>query len=235
MTGLPGAHVALFSDSPYGAVEGRLRGLELRDTILVLRPGPRSGFVFLFRHPLEESTVAGQVLATGTGAIHVDATRVGSGRWPPNVVLVHAPGCRQEGSRRIPTGVAVRHNLGKTGGHYGFGRANPELRQDIGYADEHGLETVAAWSCTPGCPVPVLDALSEEMGIHGAGGAIAGRPAGLGYDATSYHLGRERTFHRFGDAGGATRFYPQFASESELVAWVERLITVLGKLLKVGY
>jgi hypothetical protein len=38
--------------------------------------------VLLFRKPLAASTVAAQVLATGTGALNVDATRVGTGEAP---------------------------------------------------------------------------------------------------------------------------------------------------------
>ena len=33
--------------------------------------------------------------------------------------------------------------------------------------------------------------------------------------------------HRFGDDGGASRFYPQLKSEDELAAWIERLVSPL--------
>jgi DNA modification methylase len=43
-------------------------------------------------------TVAENVLEHGTGGINVDGCRVGRsiGRWPPNIVLTHAPGCEEE-------------------------------------------------------------------------------------------------------------------------------------------
>ena len=133
---VPGTYVACISSSAEGGLEGRFLGLELRDTILVLRPGPRVGFIFLFRVPLS-GTVLDQVVKTGTGVLNVDACRVASdmseffskttgkprsgmghahgygmgegyggnranppnesGRWPSNVVLVHASGCRRNG------------------------------------------------------------------------------------------------------------------------------------------
>ncbi len=74
---LPGAHVAVLADDADVGIEGRLAGLEFRDTILVLRPGPRSSYCFLFRVPLAESTVAEQMMATGTGGLNINACRVG--------------------------------------------------------------------------------------------------------------------------------------------------------------
>jgi len=46
---------------PDVGIEGRLAGLEFRDTILVLRSGPSSGFVFLFRVPFT-GTVAEEIV-----------------------------------------------------------------------------------------------------------------------------------------------------------------------------
>jgi hypothetical protein len=74
---LDGGYVAVLAPTPAVGVEGRLAGLELRDALCVLRPGPSMSYVFLFRKPLSEPTVAEQVLKTGTGALHIDACRVG--------------------------------------------------------------------------------------------------------------------------------------------------------------
>lgn len=123
IAGGPGSHVAVLAGRSAVGVEGRLLGLELRDTLLVLRAGPTVGFVFLFRVPLTEPTVAEQTLRTGTGGLNIGACRVGtestrrqnkaemgyhggnlpetystgseSGRWPPNVLFVHGPGCKK--------------------------------------------------------------------------------------------------------------------------------------------
>ncbi len=97
----PGEHIAVVTSNELDAIEYRFAGLELRDTLLVLRPGPRVGFVFLFRKPLAESNTVQQMLATGTGAINIDATRfhrngIGSGRWPANLVLIHGSDCKRD-------------------------------------------------------------------------------------------------------------------------------------------
>src|ERR1035441_4487211 len=95
-----------------------------------------------------------------------------AGRWPANVLLSHAPECVETGTRTIagpgggadytPTGkqgpVAVTRNV-KTGAHY-------------------GTETVPAFSCSPSCPVRMLDEQSGDTGANGGGadGARRGRP-----------------------------------------------------------
>jgi len=56
--------------------QGRYLGWELRDTLLLLLPGPTTLFAALYRVPLQESTVAAQVLKTGTGGIWIDGCRV---------------------------------------------------------------------------------------------------------------------------------------------------------------
>jgi site-specific DNA-methyltransferase (adenine-specific) len=99
--------------------------------------------IILARRPLA-GTVAANVLEHGTGALNIDASRVGgaprmpgittpgdtrtggennppSGRWPANFMLSHLPECEQVG-------------------------VQTESEQ---------------WKCAPGCPVPVLDAHAE--------------------------------------------------------------------------
>ena len=183
---LPGSHIALFAEDENAGIEGRLLGLELRDTILLLRSGPKAGLVFVFRVPLMEGTVAAQVLSTGTGGINTNACRVGSsnGRWPSNVTLVHGKTCTNIGSRTVPTSMGVRGsdegNL-KYGG--GKGLRRPNHGQIVGYGDEDGMETVESWECEPDCPAQLLSAFGE-----------------------------------------VSRFYPQFADEGLLVAWITRLL-----------
>jgi len=70
----PGQHIAVVTKHAHEACKGRHLGWELRDTLLVISPGPTSFYVLLFRVPCEESTVAAQMLRTGTG--------------PPEVLLV---------------------------------------------------------------------------------------------------------------------------------------------------
>jgi hypothetical protein len=249
----PGTYLAIMTEREDAAVEGRLRGLELRDTILVLRPGPRSSFVFLFRAPLAEPTVAKQVAVTGTGAIHVDACRVAAdmseffsgtgrprsglghahgygmgdgyggdranpphdaGRWPSNLVLVHGTGCRRVGTYLSKKGVVppMKHA--------------EDRRSDSVHAYGSGLngkgsisvdEVVAAWECDGGCPVRWLDEQSGDRRSSGLypSNRIA-RDGATSFTPTQGHL--------YEDRGGASRYYPQFANDAELLAWVGRLI-----------
>jgi hypothetical protein len=73
---IPGEHIVVISKNPIEAISGRFQGWELRDTLLVLTPGPSALYAFLFRVPLEESTIAKQVLKTGTGGLNIDACRI---------------------------------------------------------------------------------------------------------------------------------------------------------------
>lgn len=64
----------------------------------------------LVRRPLAARTLLDNVLAHGSGAIHVDACRTpelggGAGRWPSNLALSHLPECEEGGD--CPEGCAV--------------------------------------------------------------------------------------------------------------------------------
>lgn len=258
---VPGAHVAVFTGQADVGLEGRLLGLEMRDALLVLRPGPSTGLIFLFRKPCEESTVAAQVLKTGTGGINVDGCRVTAdrseffsatgrprsgvghakgygiegeyggehanpphegGRWPPNVLMVHASECRREGTKRVKGSAVSKTFHGAYDGESNTGLLRGWSHPGNQHADEDGLETVSAWECGFGCPVPILDALSGDM------------PSSFRKARTGHNDGRnsmagemKNNGESFGhhDSGGASRFYPQFVDEDELRAWVTRLIT----------
>jgi hypothetical protein len=73
---LPGGHVAVFTPEVADAFRGRMAGLELRDTLLVILGSQRSSFVFLFRAPLSQPTITEQVIATGTGGLNIEACRI---------------------------------------------------------------------------------------------------------------------------------------------------------------
>jgi hypothetical protein len=124
---LAGSHVAVIAREKLDEVclEGRLAGLALRDTLVVVSPVAPM-FVLLFRTALSAGTVADQVVGTGTGVLDIRACRIGEskpdvknypfdawrrmegrndrqepeqtynpneGRWPSNVLLMHAPDC----------------------------------------------------------------------------------------------------------------------------------------------
>jgi len=132
---IPGTHIAVVSKDCFETFSGRFQGWELRDTLLVLTPGPSTLYVFLFRVPLQESTVIAQVLKTGTSGLNIDACRIGTqtktnssspskfrqvvhnyGRWPSNLLLIHHAECVND----------------------------------------------QAWTCHPSCPVRLLDKQSGE-------------------------------------------------------------------------
>lgn len=149
-----------------------------------------------------------------------------AGRWPPNLLLVHGEGCKRVGERSI----LARGHIPRTGntvtcfgpnGHAG-GPVN-----NGAYADPDGHETVAAWECQDGCPVKALDEQSGERRFHG-GGAFIRRSSKnsnyspLAFGAESRPAGQRMVEHD--DSGTASRFFPQFTSLPEALAWLERLV-----------
>ena len=138
-----------------------------------------------------------------------------AGRWPSNLVLVHGPGCRQDGTKKFKSGTAVRGKGVSNAVAYGgnIGRL-PKGTPDLGYVSEDGLETVTAWACELGCLVAQLDEQSGRISSHGGGISH-----GLGYQGGD----ADRSIPK-GGSGGASRFFPQFASEAELDEWFRRLI-----------
>lgn len=200
--------------------------------------------VHVLRKPLTGS-VAENVLAHGTGALHIDKTRIGTGsdkgvwpvtsregrtafnsavegsfnhpvetdttlgRWPANLVLAHLPRCHCAGTKQVKSNGAWPAQRGGMGYHGGQGTADAMRRS---FKDG---EVAPVWDCEPGCPVEDLDGQSIAGGIHGAGKA-RDVMAGGEYHATSYDLGGPRPMGRFGDAGGASRFFKQVGgSESD--------------------
>jgi hypothetical protein len=201
----PGAHVAVLADDDTVGVAGRRAGLHLRDTILVMRPGPRTSFVFIFRMPLVAATVAAQVMATGTGGMNINACRVSTGE--------HL-GCPPRTSNAIYGG-GKGTNLSAYDGNAG-GRWPPNLVFVHGVGC-HGGE------CEPGCPVALLDEQSGERRSAQGGGHQTGKNGGgIGFNGMKAEGFQTATYF---DEGGASRFYPQFRDDAELHAWVTALIS----------
>lgn len=128
------------------------------------------------------------------------------GRWPPNVVLVHHPGCRQVGERKTRSAGPFAGPRKSSGGLMN-GTAAP---RDVtpGYADPDGTETVTAWECVDGCAVAMIDRQSGKLsrGHHPKARGRGSRVAGA-----SGHSGQTGLEERHAeDIGGASRFYPQF-------------------------
>jgi DNA modification methylase len=227
--------------------------------------------ILVARKPLI-GTVAENVLEHGTGALNVDATRVGwerdvrnpatnplyraeagyktecgpdsnatswsihpngatidpspAGRWPPNLLLTHSPGCRQSGMRRIRASsfypdYAPGESERKQEAIYGGGKG---LRDGIEYKGT-GMrpagEMVESWSCAPGCPVAEMDRQSgflEPSGQQRTGAPVENRPGivyggGKGFPPhTSASIPNE--------GGGASRFFPTFSWHTEEVSFI---------------
>jgi len=138
----------------------------------------------LIRKPIDQPSVAKNVLVHGTGAINIDESRVGfqgdgasedgtltpyaqrrlqnarKGRYPKGLVLIHRPDCKPE-------------------------------------------------NCVPGCPVRELDEQSLAGGMHTAGNKKPSRTCsrfvlyGDSWDVTVENP------DYYGDTGGASRFFKQ--------------------------
>lgn len=144
------------------------------------------------------------------------------GRWPPNTLFTHSPGCERVGDRRVAAtsihgeSTATRNAGGAwegAGGALVPGRVQPVR----GYADPDGTELVEAWRCVEGCPVAELDAQAGERPGLAAGstlrrGATTGAPMGYGTAAT----GAVQTVTVGHDVDGevnASRFFPCFPAD----------------------
>lgn len=79
------------------------------------------------------------------------------GRWPSNLVLLHAPGCvpgyaRMNGHKGYPNGPG-----GSSAQFSQKGRQTTRTGAWAGHADADGKETVPAWECVERCSVRLLD------------------------------------------------------------------------------
>ena len=150
------------------------------------------------------------------------------GRWPTNLVLVHGPGCRRDGVPQIPGHKGYPNGPGGKSHHYRSDKRSVEVRPNAWVSpatNADGLETIASWICEPGCQVRKLD---EQSGDRPTG---ALREYTRTTGDTIYALGMTKEgqvsapgWDKQGDSGGASRFFPQFADEAELDAWLRRLI-----------
>ena len=279
----PGAWVADFTES---SLQARIAGFEVRDSVLIATPkGLRT--VWLYRKPLEKSTVRDQVLATGTGAINIDACRVAAdmseflspgtggprsgvgthfswkgefggdkanppnpkGRWPANLMLMHAPGCEnkeikqveawectqdcpallldtQSGDRRSTlTGKAdpatSHENPGDNHGKSLFGGGNSRV-----YADKGGAARFYQQfsGCQPDCPVQILDGQSGDRPSTGD------HPSEV--KCESKYRPNQGAYQGQGplysDKGGASRYYSHFWAYDEIVGYFVRLLCFDG-------
>jgi len=123
------------------------------------------------------------------------------GRWPANLLLTHAPGCVQTGTKKV-----------KASGGSSFSGTRQEGVFDTGLATrvptiygQDGVEEVELWQCVEGCPVAVLDA---QSGVTSSGSRKVGVRAGLGYGSSAQG---DHSPPLEASSGGASRFFNTFA------------------------
>ncbi len=187
------------------------------------------------------------------------------GSWPPDLVLSHCPACRSVGTRVVQgtaNGTRRRAAFGLLSDDEWQSRETPI------HGHEGNTATVPAWEClavcdcglaslapaggapTPcacgaerwwACPVAEMDGQSAAAGMHSAGVARTGskvaRPATPGIFGFG---GDTDMMHRFGDSGGASRFFPTFhydakASRAERQAGCAGLLWVRDKAAPIGW
>jgi DNA modification methylase len=186
--------------------------------------------IVVARKPLV-GTVAGNVLAHGTGAINVDGCRVGTTveTWPK--------------SRSYPFGGDVTY--GSTNAPTEATGDAPAGRWPANTILTHAPDCDPGGGCGAGCPCAEMDA---QSGVSTSVGVAAFKPRSVynadaeGYDISGTEIG-------YGDTGGASRFFPAFyytakASSAErprgdgvahptvkpldLMRWLVRLVTPPG-------
>lgn len=230
---LPGAHVVVLTQSGDLVLAARIAGFSVRDTMLVV--GSRiTRLAFLFRKPFEAATATEQILRTGTGGLNIEPCRVrfhfvaersSSGRWPSNVVLMHAPTCARIGNRRIAGHKGYPNGPGGSSTQFSQkGTATTRTSPWAGHADVDGKETVPMWDCQGDCPVRLLDEQSGHRPSTLTGRADPSRTyenPGNNGGTSLFGGGNSKVY---ADTGGASRFFPQFTNEVELQTWMTRLI-----------
>lgn len=153
------------------------------------------------------------------------------GRWPTNLLLVHDSTCEREGTTKVPGHKGYPNGPGGKSMQYTSDKRGSEVRTGAwaGHADAEGLEEVPIWRCVAGCPVLTLDTMSGERPstLAGRGTGKAPNPASARPDAFLGCLVGGLSYV-YADTGGASRFYPQFASFRDALAWLGQLTTAAG-------
>ena len=123
-----------------------------------------------------------------------------SGRWPPNLILQHLPGCRCTGYQEVQSREDTRP--GGDGGREN--KTQWRIRPTSATRRGYGRETVPCWDCGPGCPV-------QDMGQQGGESTSSVRKGGEGehLDPTTENWRFKRVEGGYTDAGTVTRFFKQ--------------------------
>jgi hypothetical protein len=198
----------------------------VRDSFLILAPGPITFVAWLIREPLEGG-VTEQVVRNGTGALHIDPCRVDGKRWPTNLLLIHSTRCVFQGWKRVPGHKGYPNGPGGKSMQYTSDKRGKDVRPQAwaGYADASGFEKTPLWECVSECPVHSLDEMSGERPSTLAGRGSEGPTANpsKARPAAFFGLWVGGLSNVYGDTGGASRFFMQFASLREVLQWLHTL------------
>jgi hypothetical protein len=207
---LPGSYVALLTSDERASIEARTAGLHLRDTMLLLGPAQSVSFAFLFRAPML-STVVENVIAHGTGALHIDACRIAGDM---------SEFFSKTGKPRSGMGHAKGYGMGDG---YGGDRANPPHsagRWPSNLAFIQSTEYTASLDQQSGDRPSTLTGRADPLAAHG-------HPSQAVTDSW-FSGGAAKDTLVYADAGGASRFFLQFANEVEFLSWLRCLLVPEG-------
>lgn len=135
------------------------------------------------------------------------------GRFPANLIMSHHPECECVGVKKVKSDGHHSWKIPEDGGLLKLGLK--QLEDEGNKYGKDGKETVEDWNCHPDCPIRIMDEQSLSMGMHSAGNKRQ-KDVTSEYDNSSFHAPTTRQMNRFGDTGGASRFfYCAKASKSE--------------------
>lgn len=248
----PGAHALVVClPGPEQAVALEDAGFEIRDLIAAFGPSGVEDWV-LARKPLG-GTVAENVLAHGTGALNINATRIGSGAGVP---LFGSSTSVRWGNGGTPSGISVA----RTGEYSDRGRwpanvvfmhtsdcrrAGTARVRNVGgmSSGASALGQGSGWNAHNNRATEITrnrdaDGMEEvESWICAPGCPVAALDAQTAelhaavsvsrpaeYDATSYKVGCMERRPSFVDSGGASRFFATPPERLSLLRWLVRLI-----------
>jgi len=122
------------------------------------------------------------------------------GRFPANLILSHKPDCKQAGTKEGKGYTINRFTDGAK--PFGNGAGHPYEVED------QGPETIAVWDCEDDCAIKQLDEQSIAGGMHAAGKKRKNGEAKQTGEGGLLGMGNhEGNGVRFGDNGGASRFF----------------------------
>jgi hypothetical protein len=127
------------------------------------------------------------------------------GRWPANLVLQHLDGCRREGTKEVRVVGATAHKAHhKT---HSWAVVGTQSHDHPGYRNADGNETVAAWTCEPGCPVAALDEQSGDLSSQ----ATRANPEAPSPNHGMFGVSKKQKNgpEYLNQVGGASRFFRQ--------------------------